>query len=401
MFELTVREIADVTGGKLKTGDESAVVKGLSIDTRSIRPGEIFIALKGQNFDGHDYIEEAVKKGASGLIVERETGSFREENVEHIIVVKDSREAMGEIAAWIRKKVDIPVVCVTGTNGKTTFKEILSYLLSPRYKVLKSRKSYNNIVGLSLTLFGLDRSYDIAVLELGTNRPGEISQLAGIAKPTTCVITNIGNGHLEFLGDREGVLAEKVSILRHLSGSGVTYLNGDDAHLKEAGRGNPKVKFFGTSSDCDFRINQKEKKENGYGFTLNRKKYFIPLQGEHNIYNAAAAAAVAGDLGVSREEIEKKLEALALPEMRLEKVDVGGVMFINDSYNANPSSFECALNVLKEMPARGKKGVVAGEMLELGKGSARFHQDLGKSIAGKKIDFLITVGEMAGNIARG
>ncbi|MGB3114338.1 MAG: UDP-N-acetylmuramoyl-tripeptide--D-alanyl-D-alanine ligase, partial [Candidatus Omnitrophota bacterium] len=186
MFELTVREIADVTGGKLKTGDESAVVKGLSIDTRSIRPGEIFIALKGQNFDGHDYIEEAVKKGASGLIVERETGSFREENVEHIIVVKDSREAMGEIAAWIRKKVDIPVVCVTGTNGKTTFKEILSYLLSPRYKVLKSRKSYNNIVGLSLTLFGLDRSYDIAVLELGTNRPGEISQLAGIAKPTTC-----------------------------------------------------------------------------------------------------------------------------------------------------------------------------------------------------------------------
>ncbi|MGB3114186.1 MAG: cyanophycin synthetase, partial [Candidatus Omnitrophota bacterium] len=192
-----------------------------------------------------------------------------------------------------------------------------------------------------------------------------------------------------------------VSILRHLSGSGVTYLNGDDAHLKEAGRGNPKVKFFGTSSDCDFRINQKEKKENGYGFTLNRKKYFIPLQGEHNIYNAAAAAAVAGDLGVSREEIEKKLEALALPEMRLEKVDVGGVMFINDSYNANPSSFECALNVLKEMPARGKKGVVAGEMLELGKGSARFHQDLGKSIAGKKIDFLITVGEMAGNIARG
>ncbi|MFQ5953041.1 MAG: Mur ligase family protein, partial [Candidatus Omnitrophota bacterium] len=191
MIKITVREIAQVTGGNLTSISENALVRGLSTDTRSIRPGEIFIALKGQNFDGHDFLGEAAEKGASGSIVEREIGSDLEGKFDHVLTVKDSREAMGAIAGEIRKRATIPVICVTGTNGKTTLKEMLFFLLSSKHKVLKSKKSYNNIIGLSLTLFDLDETYDIAVLELGTNRPGEISRLGEIARPSVCVITNI------------------------------------------------------------------------------------------------------------------------------------------------------------------------------------------------------------------
>jgi len=395
MIELTVKDIARVTGGRFFSKKKETVIKGFSIDSRTIAPGQFFIAVKGENFDGHDFVGDAADKGAAGLVVEHSLKALPMEKVDHVIVVEDVREAMGMIAAQIRSRVDIPVICVTGTNGKTTLKGILSRILSSGYSVLESRKSYNNVIGLSLTLFDLDPSHDMAVLELGTNHPGEIAELARIARPSVAIITNIGDGHLEYFVDRGGVFKEKMHLLDFLPPSGVAFLNKDDVFLSGVDRQGIVKKFYGLSDGCDFRISDVVKRGNGYGFSLNEKEYFIPLAGEHNVHNAAVAIAAAEHSGVNYENIRKKLEEVSLPEMRLESVDVDGMMFINDSYNANPDSFECALRTLQAGSAGRYKGVVAGEMLELG------HRMIGRSIADKGIDFLITLGISAGHMIKG
>jgi UDP-N-acetylmuramoyl-tripeptide--D-alanyl-D-alanine ligase len=401
MIKLTVGEVARITGGELSTSDKNAAIKSFSIDSRTIKPGDFFIALKGQNFDGHDFIEGAAKKGCGGIIAERVPDTGYNKKIKHVLVVEDSRKAMGAIAGAIRELVSIPVICITGTNGKTTLKEMLAHLLASEYRVLKNIKSYNNIIGLSLTLFDLDPSYDIAVLELGSSHPGDIAALAEIARPDAAVITNIGDGHLEFLRDRKGVFEEKTSLLRFLPRSGVVFLNKDDELLESASAPEAATKFFGMSPGSDFRITDLERKENGYSFSVEAEKFFIPLEGKHNVYNAAAAIAAAEYFGISPDEARERLREMSLPGMRLERINAGGVIFINDSYNANPVSFECALEVLQETPAKGKKGVIAGDMLELGEREAAFHEEIGRSIAEKKIDFLITVGELAEHITRG
>jgi UDP-N-acetylmuramoyl-tripeptide--D-alanyl-D-alanine ligase len=401
MIRLTVRDIVQATEGKLLSGSGNAVVGGLSVDSRTIKPGEFFIAIRGSNFNGHDFIPDAAEKGASGLIVEQLPDPACLGKIDHLIVVGNAREAMGMVAAEIRKRVNIPVVCITGSNGKTTVKNILSSILSVRHSVLNSKKSYNNILGLSLTLFDLDQSHDVAVLELGTNHPGEISELARIAGPHMAVITNIGDGHLEFFASREGVFVEKMSLLNFLPDTGMVFLNKDDRLLARAGTRDVMKKFYGMSPGCDFLITRLFREKEGYGFFLNGNRFFLPLEGSHNVYNAAAAIAVAEYFGMSHKDMQGALETVSLPEMRLEKVNVDGLVFINDSYNANPDSFECALKVLQDNGAGGPKGVVAGDMLELGSGSDEFHRMIGRSIVGNGVDFLITLGSKARHIAEG
>ncbi len=401
MIKLSVNDVARMTGGKLSSKKPEDPVRGFSIDSRTIRPGELFIAVKGSNFDGHDFVLNAAEKGASGLIVGRPADPACSEMVDHVIVVEDTLEAMAMIAAGIRKGADIPVVCITGTNGKTTVKNILSSILSPRYNVLSNRKSYNNIIGLSLTLFDLDPSHDVAILELGTNHPGEIPKLAEIAAPHMAVITNVGDGHLEFFINREGVFIEKISLLDFLPDTGIAFLNKDDRLLARVGTRGTMKKFYGMSAGCDFLITRPLKKEGGYDFFLNGNRFFLPLEGAHNVYNAAAAISVAEYFGINHEEIRRALGTVSLPEMHLEKTDINDLVFINDSYNANPDSFECALKVLQDNGAGGPKGVVAGDMLELGSRSGEFHKMIGRSIAAGGIDFLITLGTGAGHIAEG
>ncbi len=400
MINLTVREIAQTTGARIFSADEDMPVDGLSIDTRTIKTGEFFIALKGRNFNGHDYIPEAIKKGAGGIIAEYPAARGYGNEVDHLIIVDDTFRAMGKIAEYIRKRSGIPVICITGTNGKTTLKEILSGLLSSRYRPLKSPGTYNNLIGVSLTLFDLEPSHDIAVIELGSNHPGEIAALAGITSPDAAVITNIGDAHIEFFGDRKGVFREKAGLLEYLPGSGAAFLNGDDAHLSGI-TGKMDIKFFGRSSDCDFRITDIKKSGGGYDFCLNGERLFIPVEGEHNVYNAAAAACVAACFGIDYASIRKTMSEVSLPRMRLERISVNDIVFINDAYNANPDSFECALDVLKNIVTDGKKSVIAGDMLELGERAAELHKKIGKSIASKNIDFLITVGDLAKFVARG
>lgn len=400
MMKLSVREILGVTGGEISNSDETGLCEGFSTDSRTVRKGEFFIAIKGDKFDGHDFILQAVSRGARGVIAGYRAAGVEKAKVGNYIVVPDPLQAMGKLASYLRKKASIPVICVTGTNGKTSVKELTSQLLSLKYKVLKSQKSFNNIIGLSLTLFSLEKEHEIAVLEIGTNHPGEILSLGEIASPDTAVITNVGNGHLEFFGDRRGVFREKVSILKTLSAKGSAFLNGDDELLAAVPK-KEKLKFFGTSLLCDLRVSEIVQEGTGHAFSLNGMRFYVPFEGEHNVYNAAAAVSVALHYGVDPEKIKMKLCEISLPGMRLEKVVLGGVTFLNDSYNANPDSFESALRVLNGTETAGKKWVVAGDMLELGERSSALHGNVGKSIAGKKIDFLVTVGDLSARIAEG
>ncbi len=401
MINIKIREIANFPGAQVFTENEDAYVKAFSVDSRTIRPGEIFIALSGKNFDGHNFIDDAVRKGASGLMVEDINYQMYIERVEHVIIVKDTLSAMGMIAARVRKRLRIPFVCVTGTNGKMTLKDILAHVLSSKHKVLKSKGSYNNIIGLSLSLFDLDPTHDIAVLELGTNYPGEIEMLSRLAQPQIAIITNIGSGHLKHLSDRKGVFDEKISLLDALPGSGMAILNKDDTFLSEVESEKAQLNFFGEDPSSEYHITKIKKVDRGFSFCLNGEKFSVPLEGRHNVFNAAAAIACAKHFGLTDADIRKKLEEVSLPSMRLERVSVRGVMFINDAYNANPDSFASALSALGDAGATGKKGVVAGDMLELGAASCDLHRALGKNIAGSGIDFFVMLGDKSGSMAEG
>lgn len=401
MIQLSVRDIAEATGGYVYSDNLNACVNGWSIDSRTIKPGNFFIAVKGNNFDGHAFLPDAVENGASGLIVKHDSKDIALSLSARVITVDDTLEAMGMIAARIRRQIDIPCIAITGSNGKTSVKDILSHILSSKYKVLKSQKSYNNLVGLSLTVFELDASYDVLVLELGTNHPGEISKLAWIARPYMAIITNIGNSHLEFFSDKNGVFKEKTSLLNFLPPTGVAFLNRDDVLLAGLSGRNILKRFYGKSEKADFQIKDVNKKNNGYEFFINNEQYYTPLEGMHNVYNVASAIAAAKYFELDYEEINERVKKVVLSGMRLEKVTVGDIVFINDAYNANPDSFESALKVLENSHTAGKKGVVAGDMLELGAGSEEFHRALGRKIKETGADFFIAYGEKMLHAAEG
>lgn len=400
-MNFTVRQIAEIIEGKLFSKNPDASINGFSIDSRSIKKGEFFIALKGKNHDGHNFCQDALSRGASGLIIEEggEEDVFMIQRTHPVIIVKNTYNAIGKIASEIRRRAQVPVICVTGTNGKTTVKDMLAHILSSRFKVLSSPKSYNNIIGLSLTLFNLEDSYDFAVVELGTNKPGEIRSLAEIACPNMAIITNIGRGHLEFFLDKMGVFAEKISLVDSLSKKGQAFLNGDDEFLSKVSLKN--VKFFGSSHKCDFLINKISKHEKGINFSLNNKDFFLPLEGRHNVYNAAPAIAIAESAGIEYSVIKERVKDFSLQEMRFERREINGIYFVNDAYNANPDSFRAALDAFEENALGNVKGVIAGDMLELGEKSNELHKEVGRNIAEKNMDFLITVGARAEYIALG
>ncbi|MDD3088402.1 MAG: UDP-N-acetylmuramoyl-tripeptide--D-alanyl-D-alanine ligase [Candidatus Omnitrophica bacterium] len=399
MIEISVEDVVDITGGTLECGG-AADIKKFCTDTRDIVPGSYFIAIKGRNFDGNDFILDALEKGASGVITERK-GALAVPAGKTVISVPDTREAMASIASALRSRTGAVVVCITGTNGKTTTKEILSHVLSSKYKVLKSRKSFNNIIGLSLTFFDLEEDHEVIVLETGTNHPGEIAELASIARPHAAVITNIGDGHLEFFRDRQGVFLEKICLLDLLPKNGISFLNKDDEFLSKVHECGFAVRSFGRDPGSDIHITAVERAAEGYSFLLNGEKYDLPLEGEHNVYNAAAAIGVAAYLGMTPDEIRSSLKDARLPEMRIEKVTVGDVVFINDSYNANPGSFGSALNVLFDQRGASRRGVVSGDMGELGVKTSEFHRKLGSRMAERAVDFVVAVGVHASDVIEG
>ncbi len=395
---MKVREIIEATRGNLISGDPDTAIKTsrISADSRSMRKGDLFIALSGVNFDGNDFISDAFRKGAIGAVVRApwRTGQGAKDG-KIIIEVRDTTKALQDIAHHHRMKFDIPVIGVTGSSGKTTVKEMIWTALSAGYNVLKNEGTKNNHIGVPQTLLKLNKGHDICVLEMGTNHPGEIRLLAGIARPSAAVITNIGPSHLEFLKDLKGVFDAKREILEHLADSGLLILNGDDPFLSRIKDIRFDIVRFGLSRFCDVRATSVNVKGKKVRFTVNGAHAFtINALGAHNVYNALATIAVASSFGVKIGSVRRSLSGHAPSNMRLDLMTVGGIDIINDSYNSNPLSMNSALEALKVYQAR-RKWVVTGDMLELGGKGKYFHGLLGEAIARSGASGLMTFGELS------
>jgi UDP-N-acetylmuramoyl-tripeptide--D-alanyl-D-alanine ligase len=409
MLTISLNELLKVTGGKLWDGIKGNQIQanGVSIDSRTIKKGNLFVAIPGERFDGHQFVSEVVNKGASVVVISKEKiNQVKQKELGQIplLLVEDTKKALREIASWHRNKFEVPTVAVTGTNGKTTTKEMIAEVLSSKFKVLKSIKSYNNLIGVPLTLFELDEDVQVLVLELGMSSPGEIGILTQIAKPNFGVITNIGPAHLESMESLEKIARAKFELLDYMPLPHIAVLNADDEFLAKRIRDSrEKTVSFGIKNKADFQANGLILGDEGYiGFKVNgRLNIELKLLGEHNVYNALAAFAVGSLLGMDELKIKESLEKYTSFELRTELVRFDKIRVINDSYNANPVSMASALKTLKQMRIEGRKVAVLGDMLELGEKAFEYHFELGKSVAESGIDLLLTVGELSPAIAQG
>jgi UDP-N-acetylmuramoyl-tripeptide--D-alanyl-D-alanine ligase len=411
MFEISLKELKQVTGGIIRAGSaaEGLLVRGVSIDSRNVKRGNLFVAITGDRFDGHDFVKEASDRGAQAVIVEQGRWSAAvEQDLGDMVMISvpDTKKALGDLASWYKAKFELPTVAITGTNGKTTTKEMTAEALSAKFKVVKSPQSFNNRIGVPLTLFRLNSNSGAVVVELGMSQPGEIATLATMAKPDVGVITNIGPAHLESMLSLEEIAKAKFELSDNMASPKTLVLNADDPVLQKRIRerkSDERIVSFGIDKQADFRADQINLRPEGLiSFRVNRGPTVnLLLLGRHNVYNALAALAVADLMKVEPTQAIKKLERYTLSDLRMEIVFIRDVTVINDSYNANPVSMEKALETLKEMKASSRKIAVLADMLELGKESVDFHHQVGRRAAELGIDLLLTVGELARHIAQG
>lgn len=396
-----VNELLRATGGSLVRGKLDTALKGVSTDSRSLCGDEVFIAIKGEHFDGHLFIAEAVKKGARCIIKEKGRASVAPAQAA-VIEVKDTVKALGDIAHWHRRKFAIPLIAVTGSNGKTTTKEMLAWVLSKRINVLKNAGTFNNHIGVPQALLRIRGEHKIAVLELGTNHPGEIAYLAKMCEPTVGIITNIAASHLEFLGNLSGVFEEKRDLIASLRRPAISVLNGDDYFLRRLLRSDNKTLrlSFGIERRCDITARKVRSGARGTSFVVNNKHLFsVRGIGVHNVYNALAAVAVARLFSFSYEEISRRLRSFDFPKSRFTLTRCMNATLIDDSYNANPLSFERALEAFDSIRSNGRKIMVMGDMFELGRHEDKFHRQVGRRVA-QVCDMLVAVGVRSRSAAR-
>lgn len=394
-------------------GSPDTTVTGISADSRSLKPGELFVAIKGERFDGHDFLDEVFKKGAVAAIVEKSwLDSVKSQNRELprgcFIVVQNTRVALGKIAARYRQDFDIPVIAVCGSNGKTTTKELIASVLAVRFNVLKSAASFNNDIGVPFTLLNLSSEHRVAVVEAGTNHPGELKPLLEIIKPKYGVITSIGREHLGFFKSMDGVVEEEGQIAECLPAHGKLFIHVNNEWAEKIlHRSRAPVITIGSGGTLNWRANVLQSTLSGVKFAVEsifaeyNGEYEVPLAGKHQATNALIAIAIGAEFGLSKAEIQRGLLAVNQPQMRMQIDDWHGVKILNDAYNANPDSMAAALTWLSELECGGKKIAVIGTMAELGDHSEYEHEEIGKLVAGLKIDIIIAVGEFAPIIARG
>lgn len=398
ILDLNLNEVIQAVNGEVIVKNNEGIFNKISTDTRKIEQENLFIALKGDNFNGNNYAVSAIEKGASVVIVDEV--NFKEEELNGkgtIIKVKDTRIALGDLAAYYRSKLGIKVVSITGSTGKTSTKDLIAAFLSGKYRVFKTQGNFNNDIGLPLMIFELSKDYDVAVLEMGTSNFGEIHRLASIAKPDIAAITNIGVAHIEYLKTRENILKEKMSISDFFENKNDLVINCENDMLKtvkESEKYNLQKTGYDESYDlyarnvkltCDttsFEVVTKSKKT--HEFTLN-------MVGEHNVLNALLGIQIGLDLGLTFEEMEKGLENFKATSMRLEFIKKDNFTIINDSYNANPDSMKAALNVLKNYSGK-RKIAILGTMGELGSHAKEAHKEVG-SFAKDRADILLTTGD--------
>jgi UDP-N-acetylmuramoyl-tripeptide--D-alanyl-D-alanine ligase len=375
----TVKEIIQATKGKLVQGNKAISVESVSIDSRQAKEGQLFIAIKGETFDGHNFINEVIAKGIRTIVIHKPVKVKDPKAV--VIQVKDTTKALGHLARFHRLRFKIPVVALTGSAGKTTTKEMLGAVLGQKYQVLKSEGTQNNHIGVPLTLLKLNSSYQIVVLECGTNQPGDIAWLADIGRPTVALFTNIGESHLEKLKTPQGVLREKWNLTKYMDSKGIVILNQDDALLKKAAS-----RFKGRT--IGFSL-----------FSPERKKLPSRFSSTDRCANALAAWACGRLFKVTPQAIYSALDHFKFPPGREEVIDLKDRWLINDTYNANPVSMRSAIEMLNTFPSAQRRIFVAADMLELGTQAKRLHESIGETIACSKINMLVTVGKLAKHIA--
>ena len=400
---LTLAEVVRGTHGALVGGRLDAVVTGVTIDSRHAAPGNVFFAIRGHHQDGHAFAADALARGARALVLTHLPPDLRVSGDVSVLLVDDTTQALGRLAAFHRRRYAIPVVAITGSNGKTTTKELAALVLSRRLRVLKASGSFNNQWGLPLTLLGLEPTHEAAVIELGMNAPGEIAALARIAQPTVGVVTTIASAHVEFLGSIQGVQKAKGELVEAIPPDGVVILNADDPlvlGLARQARG--RVATFGSSADADVRVADVVPTAAGLTFSLTAggatAPVHLPLPGRHNAGNAAAAVAVGQVLGVSLAEAALALAEATPVKGRLVWREAGGIRILDDTYNANPPSLRAALDVLRQAAdaaGRGRTWMIFGDMLELGTLAEAAHTDAGAWIAAVPVVGLLTVGPRA------
>lgn len=402
-MKLALWRVAEFTTG---VGDyrPDANALGYSIDSRNVKSGDLFFAVKGERLDGHDYVQAALDRSAVAAVVARDHLS-RFQDKSKLIVVNDTLGALQRLAAMVRCLWGRPLVGVTGSAGKTTTKECIAHVLGAKYRVLKSEGNLNNHFGLPLQLLKLEPEHEIAVIEMGMSHAGEIAALAKLAQPNTGVVTMVAPVHLEFFDSIKGIARAKYELIEHLPRGGCAVLNADDEYVSQFGRDfHGKVLMFGVKHPADVRAEHvemigSEGSRFDVGFEAQRVSALMPLIGEHNVYNALAAIAVALHHDVPLRNAVESLKSLHAADKRGEVLEIAGATVVNDCYNSNPKALTAMVDALAKMPAQ-RRIVVAGEMLELGAESERLHRESGKHIAGKA-DLLLGVRGLAKAIVEG
>lgn len=406
----TVPEILEATNGRVLSGNEGVRFEGICTDSRTARAGDLFIAIPGEKFDGHNFLQEAFKQGAFGVVAAEDyvaSQSSVPKGDKLWIAVPDTLRALGDLAAFLRRNSDVSVVAITGTNGKTTTKEMTASVLGEAFSVLKTPGNFNNLVGLPLTLFGLKESHEWAVVEIAMNHPGEIRRLTEISNPDLGVITNVEPGHLEGVRDIDGVMAAKGELLEGLAEESTAVLNVDDERVCQlAERYGGRVVTFGIDSSAEVWGAPVSQTRSGSSFDLSwyeeTVRVSLKIPGRGAIYNALAAAAVGYRAGLSIEEVKKGLESAGpLPGRMQVSTLPGGIHLIDDTYNANPGSVSVAIETLGSLKGSGRGVFVIGDMMELGAHSQSAHKQIGVLAARAGLSGLYITGDFAGYVAEG
>ncbi|MBM7649405.1 UDP-N-acetylmuramoyl-tripeptide--D-alanyl-D-alanine ligase [Bacillus ectoiniformans] len=406
MIRKTIEQLTDMM--KIEN-DISAfkdrVIQGAVIDSRQATDGQLFVPFKGENTDGHQFVRQAIEQGAGAALWQKDVPNPPQDLP--VLIVEDTLLALQQLAKAYRDELNIKVVGVTGSNGKTTTKDIMANLLSIKYSVQKTEGNYNNHIGLPLTILSLAEETEVAVLEMGMSNKGEIELLTNIASPDIAVITNIGESHLQDLGSREAIADAKLEILSGLHPEGTFIYYGEEPLLQErvAEMERQNVKTFGFSESNELYTLSVEPVKTGSHFTVNTApsvNYFLSVLGRHNVLNAMAAMMTAHELGIAYPDMKAALTSVELTKMRMEWVDgIKGVKIINDAYNASPTSTKATIELASQMPGFDRKILVLGDMLELGMDEELFHYQVGQTIDSESIQYLFTFGRLGQFIAAG
>src|SRR3954464_8701490 len=403
MDPLSLAQIAALAGGSLSTGNRDAAVSRVSTDSRTLQAGDLFVPLRGENFDGHKFIQQAVERGAVGAIVEANWNGNAPAGFA-LIRVADTLVGYQTLAANYRASLPLKVIAITGSNGKTSTKDFVAAVLARKFRVTKTEGNFNNHVGLPQTMLAANRDDEIAVWEIGMNHPGEIATLAKLAAPDVAIITNVGVAHIEFMGTREAIAQEKGALAEAVGPGGVVVLNADDSFSEMITKKTRARVILAGVENGSVRATDISQDSTGSEFTIlegaHRCRAQLPVPGIHMVQNAMLAVAAGRVFGMSLEECAVGLASTPLTKARLQIREIDGIQFIDDSYNANPDSMKAALRTLMELDSDGRRIAVLGEMGELGAESERGHREVGEAAAQMRVDELIAVGSIGGTIAQ-